>query len=171
MHNLQRSSVLALVLSCARVAGAQPEPEDSVARCAPGAQASACHQFATAMIDPTNPHRSPGGAYALFTLACSQGSAASCKVLEARFTSPRPLQPVASQVSRATSPDAASRQSVIRCALQRGGRLTNCIVLRSLGARDTALLKSCEAALYAPGRLDGVPFESTVFLRFDAKPL
>src|SRR5262245_17875706 len=72
------------------------EPDTSLQQtCGPAVAASVCHQLATAMIDPKNPHRSPGGAFGLYEAACRSGFAASCAVLEAHFAAPQVLQPVA----------------------------------------------------------------------------
>jgi hypothetical protein len=147
------------------------EPEDStLSACKPGVQASVCYQLAFAMVDTKNPNPSPAGAFELFSAACIQGFAPSCKVLEGHFAAPRPLRPAPGQAARPTSGDAAARQSVVRCNLRLDGTLDKCTVLRLLGPPDVQLVKACHDALYAPGRLDGIPFESTVFVRFGAVP-
>jgi hypothetical protein len=176
-HRWSILAAVALTLAaCATAPSSQPvaslvEPEDSTAStCKPGTAASVCYQLGLAMVDPKNPHPSPGGAFALFTAACSQGLAPSCKVLEDHFASPRLLRPVPGQVPRPTSSDAAVHQSVVRCKLRVDGSLAECTVVRSFGPADVQLVKACQDALYAPGRLDGIPFESTVYIRFGALP-
>jgi hypothetical protein len=146
---------------------AAAEPDASLQdTCHPGVGASVCHQLANAMLDPKNPHRSPSGAFSLYGAACRSGLAASCAILEAHFVAPQVLQPVALEAGRASSAEAASRQGIIRCQLRVDGSLNECQVLRSGGARDAEVLEGCKSALYAPGRFDGIPFESTVFVRF-----
>jgi hypothetical protein len=149
-------------------APAAGEPEDQLsASIKPGVQANIVGQLGLAMIDPKNPNPSPGGAFGMLTAACTQGDVPSCRFLQAHFTEPTSLRPVPNQATRPASAEAAAQQGIIQCSVKVDGTLTGCTIVRGGGPRADAFLKACREALYAPGRLDGIGFETTVYLRFD----
>jgi hypothetical protein len=119
------------------------------------------------MIDPKNPHRSPGGAYSMLQAACRTGDAVACDYVRANFIAPTPVVSVSGVEDRPEDPAALARQGVAGCKVRIDGRLSECKVIRSGGsASDGRVLASTADARYQPGTFRGEPFDSFVYLRY-----
>jgi len=140
-----------------------PPDTETLQLCIPE-RAARCIEQALALIDPGAQEKQPDRAARLLGAACEQGDEKACGILDTRFTAPRRLDPLPTDIGHGL-PHASNSWGAVACTITVQGEALKCRGIQNGGYNQT-YIDHLLRKRFSPAQLDGQPFETEYVERY-----